>query len=178
MKILATEIENLYLLENFVATDRRGAFIKTFNAQDFSANKMQKYFKETYYSISNKNVIRGMHFQTPPFDHEKLVTVISGSVLDVVVDLRKNSRTFGKTLSFELNDRNRKSIYIPTGCAHGFKSLQDGTVMLYQVADVYDASADDGVLWNSIGFDWEVDEPIVSDRDLSFKRLQEYESPF
>lgn len=178
MKIQDTGIFGVYLIENFIANDERGSFIKTFNALDFSEKKMQTYFKETYYSISNKNVVRGMHFQTPPFDHEKLVTVLKGSVIDVVLDIRKESSTYGKTISFELNDQTRNSVYIPTGCAHGFYSLEDGTTMLYQVADIYNQDADAGILWNSLDFNWPIRNPILSKRDSLFPQLSDYESPF
>jgi dTDP-4-dehydrorhamnose 3,5-epimerase len=124
--------------------------------------------RESYFSISKRNVIRGMHFQLPPNDHEKLVYVPHGAILDVVVDLRKNSPTYGKYISIELSDQNKKSIFIPKGFAHGFKSLFDDTITVYNVATEYSSIADSGIHYNSFGFDWEIKHPIVSPRDVKF----------
>lgn len=178
MKINSTLINGVYVIENFNADDNRGSFIKIVNEEEFAKNGLSCDFREQYYSISKKNVIRGMHFQLPPCDHVKLVHVIKGKVLDVILDIRKNSKTYGKAISFELNSEERKSIYIPSGCAHGFKSMEDDTIMLYNVTTVYNKEADCGILWDSIGFDWDIENPIISSRDLSFSKLENFDSPF
>ena len=121
-----------------------------------------------------------MHFQLPPHDHEKLVFVPIGSIIDVVVDLRKNSSTYKKHISVELCEENKKSIYIPKGLAHGFKSLTDQTVTVYNVTSEYSKNEDEGIHFNSFGFDWEVNDPIISNRDLDFQSLESFclKNPF
>lgn len=172
--ITPTSIEGVYIIENFNALDDRGLFIKTFNTNFLKQNNVDFQINESYYSISNKNVIRGMHFQLPPDDHQKLVYVIAGSVEDVVLDLRKQSKTYGQYIIIELSDKNYKSIYIPKGLAHGFKSLEDNTVMVYNVGTTYNPTSDAGILYNSFGFDWRVNRPILSQRDLSFPSLDNF----
>lgn len=178
MKILHTKLDGVYRIENFFSSDQRGSFNKVFNYTEFAKNELQTEFKEIYYSNSYRDVIRGMHFQIPPFDHEKLVHVIRGSVLDVVVDLRKKSPTYGEYITFELNEGNANSIYIPKGFAHGFRALEDFTTMLYCVAEVYNKESDEGIRWDSIGLDWNTDNPILSDRDKGFCVLSQFASPF
>ncbi|WP_108869581.1 dTDP-4-dehydrorhamnose 3,5-epimerase [Aquimarina aquimarini] len=180
MKFIETEIQGLYVIEPFYANDERGKFVKTFHKNTFEDQNIDFNIRETYYSISNKNTIRGLHFQFPPFDHGKLVYVINGSVLDIVVDIRKKSKTFGETLSFELSSTNHKMVYLPTGIAHGFKAIEDNTVMQYNVSTEYNPEADSGILWSSIDFDWDIknEDLIMSDRDKSFLSLEEFKSPF
>lgn len=178
MEIIDTEIEGLKLIKNFFAADARGSFTKLYNEDAFRDAGLELDIAEQYYSVSDKDVIRGMHFQTPPYDHNKLVCVISGSVTDVVVDLRKESKTYGKAASFILKGDEPYSLYIPKGMAHGFRSMEDGTVMLYNVTTVYARDCDGGVRWDSIGYDWQVSAPIMSERDKTFPTLDEFVSPF
>jgi len=123
-------------------------------------------------------VVRGMHFQRPPFEHSKLVYVINGSILDVVLDIRKGSKTYGKFFSIELNENENTSLYIPVGFAHGFKALEDNTLMLYNVSGVYNRECDQGIKWDSIGFNWNISNPVLSDRDRTFIPLSDFETPF
>uniref|UniRef100_UPI0035632619 dTDP-4-dehydrorhamnose 3,5-epimerase family protein n=1 Tax=Ilyobacter sp. TaxID=3100343 RepID=UPI0035632619 len=116
MKLIKTELKGVFIIETFHAEDERGSFTKTYNKKFFKENKLCSKFKESYYSVSKKDVIRGMHFQLPPHDHEKLVYVIKGKIIDVILDLRKKSETYGKYISIELSEENRHSIYIPKGC--------------------------------------------------------------
>lgn len=171
MKIESTALEGVYIINNFIAHDERGTFVKTFNKQDFANSGLNFEVRESYFSISQKNVIRGMHFQLPPSDHEKLVYVPFGSIIDVVVDLRKNSQTFKKFISIELSAENRKSVFIPKGLAHGFKSMEDNTITVYNVATEYDTKSDQGIHFDSFGFDWQTDEVIMSSRDKEFMTL-------
>lgn len=173
MKLITTKIEGVFLIKNFFAEDNRGSFTKIFNRDQFIDNGLNVDWQENYYSVSAKDTIRGMHFQLPPHDHEKLVSVSHGSILDVVLDLRPDSKSFGEFVTAELNATNRDSLYIPKGCAHGFLSLEDNTITNYQVATCYNASADSGVNYNSFGFDWPVKDPIVSDRDCSLIAFNE-----
>lgn len=174
MEIIKTELEGVFIIKNKIFQDERGIFIKTYNKNEFEKNNLCIEFKESYFSISNKDVIRGMHFQLPPFEHEKLVYVAKGKVLDVIVDLRKNSKTLGKYISLELSEENGYSVYIPKGLAHGFKALEDGSIMVYNVATVYNSESDYGIRWDSFGFDWKTEEPILSARDKKFESMNDF----
>jgi len=171
MTIQKTELEGVYIIDNFVAKDERGIFVKTFNQQKFKDNKLEFEIRESYFSISQKDVIRGMHFQLPPNDHEKLVYVPQGAITDVVVDLRKKSDTYKKFIAVELSAENRRSIFISKGLAHGFKSMADNTITVYNVATEYDSKSDQGIKYNSFGFDWQSNEAIMSTRDKDFMTL-------
>jgi len=177
MKVISTEFNGLYIIENFFEEDQRGSFTKVFSNELFEKYGIKFIPKEIYYSISHKDVIRGMHFQIPPMDHDKLVYVVSGSIIDVVVDLREKSKTFGKYFSAQL-DANRNSILIPSGFAHGFKSLKDNSIVVYNQTSCYSKEHDSGILWNSFGFDWEIQDPILSERDKSFMPLHKINLPF
>lgn len=178
MKIESTELEGVFIIDNFNAADDRGLFVKSFSKNTFKENNLDFEIRESYYSISNKNVIRGMHFQLPPYDHEKLVYVPKGSILDVVVDLRKKSKTYKKFISVTLSGENKKSIFIPKGLAHGFKSLENDTITVYNVATEYNSKADMGVRFDSFGFNWDTEEPILSQRDKAFDFFYEFKTPF
>lgn len=178
MNIEKTELEGVYIINNFNAEDERGIFVKTFNKQNFANTGLNFEIRESYFSISKKDVIRGMHFQLPPSDHEKLVYVPLGTIIDVVVDLRKESSSYKKFISVELSAANRKSIFIPKGLAHGFKSMEDNSITVYNVSTEYDAKSDLGIKFDSFGFDWEVENPIISSRDLQFDAVNHFNSPF
>lgn len=178
MKIIDTSIQGLKILEPKIFEDNRGKFIKTFTDNFFMENDLDISIKETYYSISHKDVIRGMHFQTPPFDHVKLVYVAAGKIVDVVLDIRKNSPTYGNYFQIELSSENGKVLIIPKGLAHGFKSLQDNTNVTYMQTTCYAPNNDGGIRYDSFGFDWECINPQLSQRDLTFKILDEFETPF
>ena len=171
MTIEKTLLKGVFIINSFNAIDDRGLFVKTFNKNIFNELEMDFEIRESYFSISKNNVIRGMHFQLPPHDHDKLVYVPKGAILDVVVDLRKNSLTYQKYISVELSDQNKKSIFIPKGLAHGFKSLADDTITVYNVSSEYCTPADEGIAYNSFGFDWQIEEPIISRRDKEFQEF-------
>ena len=174
MNILNTPIDGLKILEPKIFQDLRGRFVKTFNKE----NGLKIEIKESYYSISHKDVIRGMHFQIPPYDHIKLVYVPNGAIIDVVLDIRRDSPTYKKFFKIKLSAENGKVLIIPKGLAHGFKSLQDNTIAVYMQTTCYSPEHDEGIRFDSFGFDWECDNPKVSSRDLSFKALDEFDSPF
>ncbi|MBE6817489.1 MAG: dTDP-4-dehydrorhamnose 3,5-epimerase [Ruminococcaceae bacterium] len=178
MDFIQTGFDELTVIKNTFMRDSRGAFVKRFNDDDFIQNGIAFSMKEQYYSVSQKNVVRGMHFQRPPFEHSKLVYVINGSILDVVLDIRKGSKTYGKFFSIELNENENTSLYIPVGFAHGFKALEDNTLMLYNVSGVYNRECDQGIKWDSIGFNWNISNPVLSDRDRTFIPLSDFETPF
>ena len=178
MELVKTNIEGLLILEPNIFKDNRGKFIKTFTDDFFKENNLDINIKETYYSISNKDVIRGMHFQTPPYDHMKLVYVPYGNIIDVVLDIRKDSVTYGEYFSTELSDKNGKILIIPKGLAHGFKSLDENTNVTYMQTSCYAPNNDGGVRYNSFGFDWNCEKPKFSDRDMMFPTLEEFNTPF
>jgi dTDP-4-dehydrorhamnose 3,5-epimerase/CDP-3, 6-dideoxy-D-glycero-D-glycero-4-hexulose-5-epimerase len=171
MTLEKTLLKDVFIINNFNVNDERGIFVKTFNKNVFNELNLNFEIRESYYSISKKDVIRGMHFQLPPNDHEKLVYVPHGAILDVVVDLRKKSLTYGKYIFVELSDQNKKSIFLPKGVAHGFKSLLDNTITVYNVSTEYNTLADTGIHYNSFGFDWNIIHPKVSLRDEALPEL-------
>tara|TARA_R110000751_G_scaffold1474_9_gene5589 strand:- start:4809 stop:5345 length:537 start_codon:yes stop_codon:yes gene_type:complete len=178
MRFEETSIPGVYVIDHFHATDARGDFTKVFHTPSFKERGMDFKLEESYYSISKKNVIRGMHFQTPPHDHEKIVFVSRGSITDVVLDLRKDSTTYKQYLTVDLSASNTKGIYIPKGCAHGFLSLEEDTCAVYMVSTAYAPEADAGIRYDTFNYDWVVNKPIISERDLKFPDMESFESPF
>ncbi len=174
MKFEETAFKNLLLIHAFNPIDNRGQFVKVFSYQTYLKNKVNFNIEEVYYSISNKNVIRGMHFQLPPKEHDKIVFVSQGEITDVCVDLRKSSNTYGEAFSVELSSENNIGIFIPKGFAHGFKVNSDTAIVHYLQSSIYSNENDFGILWNSIPYDWNIGNPIISDRDKSFIPLKEY----
>lgn len=175
-----TPLAGLICLEPRGFTDHRGTFVKTFHETAFRELGLPFVVREEFFSTSHKNVVRGMHFQVPPADHAKLVYCINGAVLDVVLDLRRQSPTFGHAYAAELSETNRRSFYIPTGFAHGFVALTEGALMVYKTSTVHDPSCDRGIHWQGFGFAWPVDPAaaIVSKRDSEFPALADFNSPF
>jgi dTDP-4-dehydrorhamnose 3,5-epimerase len=172
-----TAIAGCFELRPVVRSDSRGQFVKTFHADYFSSNNLETDWSEQYYSVSRKGVLRGMHFQRPPHAHAKLVYCTSGTILDVVVDLRVGSSTYGDHISLEISSSAGNILYVPQGFAHGFYALSDATVV-YNVSTVYSPDHDDGVLWSSIGMDWPVASPDLSERDTKLSALADFNSPF
>lgn len=158
--------------------DARGRFVKVFHEQAFAAQGLETNFTEEYYSVSYKNVIRGMHFQLPPMDHVKMVYCVEGEVMDAVVDLRVGSPTYGQYALFDLSATKANSIYIPKGMAHGFCVRSEQAIMVYKVSTIYSPAHDGGILWNSASIPWPITQSILSTRDESFPRLDQFVSPF
>ncbi len=178
MEIIKTPFDGLLVLHTVNFQDNRGGFQKLFNYDFFKDNGLDYDFKEFYYSVNKANVVRGMHFQTPPYDHTKVVYVSKGRIKDVVVDIRKSSRTYGKCFSIELDDQKGQYLYIPKGFAHGFVSLEDGSIVNYAQTTCYAKDNDCGIDATSFGFDWGVENPIRSGRDLNFLPLSSFITPF
>lgn len=158
--------------------DMRGAFSKVFQDSIFQTQGIDFKLRESYFSRSAKDVIRGMHFQLPPYQHHKVVYCPHGAIMDVALDLRRQSPTYGQFFSAELSEHNHKALFIPEGCAHGFKSLTDDAMTVYLVSSEYQRDADTGLLWNSFGMDWQCTHPITSERDCSFQTFDTFKSPF
>jgi dTDP-4-dehydrorhamnose 3,5-epimerase len=178
MNIVATGFSDLYVLELLSFKDARGEFVKTIHAETFIANGLDYSFTESFYSVSKKDVIRGMHFQIPPEDHSKLVYVVKGSIVDVILDLRKGAPSYGQFYSVELSETNRKAVYIGKGFAHGFLSLEDDTIVEYHTSTSQSRACEGGILWDSFAYEWPVDSPITSDRDAAFESFENFKSPF
>lgn len=178
MKVISTELQGVYIIEQDVHKDRRGAFVKTFLRSFFTERGLECDFCENYYTKSHEDVIRGMHFQTPPHDHAKLVTVIQGTIIDVILDIRRASPTYGRHVEIELSRENRRSIYIARGFAHGFGTLSDTAIAYYMVTSEYAPDHDAGIRYDSFGYQWPIQSPILSDRDLKHPRFGEYATPF
>jgi len=168
MEIRNTEFNDLFVIEYKTFCDHRGEFVKTIHKDLFIEKKLNWSFEESFFSVSNKNVFRGMHFQYAPHDHDKLVYVVKGKILDIVVDLRSYSATYGKYFKIELSDYERKALYIGRGFAHGFLSLEDNTIVEYHTSTIQNKESEGGVSWDSIGFNLPVKDIIISERDSDF----------
>ena len=178
MRAIATPFADLLVISSPLFRDHRGSFTKIYHQELFAGLGISFPIAEQFVSVSRRNVLRGMHFQTPPAAHAKLVHCVGGAVLDVAVDLRQNSPTFRQHYSRELNEENGEMLLIPAGFAHGFLALVDGATMLYLTTAGHSPEHDHGILWNSFGFPWPVESPVLSDRDRAFPPLEEFVTPF
>jgi dTDP-4-dehydrorhamnose 3,5-epimerase len=185
MKVAKTEIEGLLIIELDVFGDDRGFFVETYNKERYIKNGIDVEFVQDNLSKSVKGVLRGLHFQKPPFAQGKLVQVISGSVLDVAVDIRRGSETFGKWVSVELSEKNKKQFWIPEGFAHGFVALEDDTIFSYKCTNLYNKESEGAIMWNDndLDIDWQlekygINEPIISDKDRENVIFQNIEDIF
>jgi len=180
MKITETGLDGLYLIEPSVYKDKRGYFFEAWNHETFLKHGLDMEFLQDNQSLSSTNVLRGLHFQVPPFEQGKLVRVISGSVLDVVVDLRKSQPTFGKHFKCVLDTHKKNMLWIPPGFAHGFLTLESNTVFFYKCSQVYSKDYDRVILWNDpeLDIDWGINDPIVSEKDKNAPGFSQFASPF
>ncbi|MBL0104503.1 MAG: dTDP-4-dehydrorhamnose 3,5-epimerase [Bacteroidetes bacterium] len=176
MNVVKTPIEGVLLIEPRVFSDSRGAFFETFNEKALAEIGITARFVQDNQSISKKGVIRGLHLQHPPYEQGKLVRVARGSVLDVALDLRAGSPTFGRHYSVELNQENQLSLWIPPGFAHGFVALEEDTVFLYKVTNYYHPQSESGIIYNDVdlNIDWKVTNPIVSEKDKILPSFKEF----
>lgn len=176
-----TDIEGLIVIETKKFTDERGYFFESFHQQKFCEfiGEEIKFVQENE-SMSSLHVVRGLHFQAPPFEQGKLVRVPFGKVIDIAVDIRKNSTTYGKTFSIELSQENGKQLWIPEGFAHGFVCLSENSLLSYKCTNYYNQPSEDAIFWNSkeLNINWSVVEPIVSEKDQNAKDFSTFVSPF
>ena len=178
MKINKTFIEDLLIIEPQLFKDERGFFYESYNKNNLDIDIVYVQDNE---SKSYKGVIRGLHFQAPPFDQTKLVRCVSGNILDVAVDLRTNSKTYGKSCSIELSSENNKQLFVPKGVAHGFQVLSEIAIVNYKVDEYYNPESDSGLIGNDkdLSIDWNLDlKPILSKKDLKLISFKELKSPF
>lgn len=156
--------------------DTRGSVTKVFTESVLKELGATITFKESFFSTSHKNVIRGMHFQTHASTCSKLVYVPKGTLLDVILDLRRDAPTFGKHVSLELSQKNHTAVFIPAGCAHGFLALEDNTYTAYLQSEMRKPEEEGGVHFDSFGMDWGISNPILSERDLNLPTFASYTS--
>jgi dTDP-4-dehydrorhamnose 3,5-epimerase len=175
-----TGFDGLWLLEPAVMGDARGWFMESWSAKAFSEIGLEIPFVQDNVSYSAKNILRGLHFQTPPHAQGKLVQVLIGAVLDVAVDIRKSSATYGKAYSIELSGDNHKMLYVPPGFAHGFRVLSDSCLFSYKCAALYNRESEGGLMWNDPSFeiDWGISDPLLSDKDRNYAPFSSFISPF
>jgi len=181
MKLIASpNISGLKLLQPTVFKDERGYFFESYNYETFNKFKINDVFIQDNQSCSKINVIRGLHFQIPPYAQAKLVRVLQGAVLDVAVDLRKESTTFGKYFSVVLSKENELQFYIPVGFAHGFAVLEDHTIFVYKCSNIYHKESERTIYFNDqdLNIDWRIDNPIVSKKDLQGIHFKDFNTPF
>lgn len=178
MQLTETKLAGCYEIDFFPHPDHRGTFVKAISTSEFEKQGLETGFVECFYTISKANVLRGMHLQLPPADHAKLVYCVAGRVMDVALDLRAGSWTFGAHEIVELSAERHNGVYLPRGIAHGFCVLEGPAMMVYHVTSEHSPAFDSGIAWNSFGCQWSVDDPIISDRDSSLCLFSDFVSPF
>ncbi len=184
MQITQTPIEGLLIIEPKVWKDNRGYFYESYNAKLFAEAGIDVNFVQDNQSFSQKGALRGLHAQSQPFEQGKLVRVLQGAVLDVAVDIRKASPTYGQHFDIELSAENHKQLWVPPGFLHGFLTLEDQTIFTYKVSNYYDKNSEIGVMWNDPDLDiqWEECMPksmfLLSDKDQVLDNFKDFKSPF
>lgn len=180
MEIIGCPIKGLLIIQPKVFQDDRGYFFESWSKREFIKNELGFDFVQDNQSLSHKGVLRGLHFQSPPFAQGKLVRVIQGSVLDIAVDIRKSSTTYGNHFAIELNENNKTMFFIPPGFAHGFATLSDNTIFSYKCTDYYNKESEGTILWNdsNLNINWLLDNPIISEKDKMGIIFSEFLSPF
>ena len=176
MEVKQTYFNGVLILQPKVLEDTRGSFMESYRSEWFSGVK----FIQDNEAVSKKGVIRGLHFQRPPFAQSKLIRVLSGRILDVIVDLRKTSETFGKVFSIELSSENSTQLLVPKGFAHGYATLSDTATVLYKVDQYYNKNYDTGIhpLSEVLSIDWGVSDAILSEKDQTLIDFKDFNSPF
>lgn len=180
MEVKQTTIPGLLIIQPDIFNDARGYFFESYNKEKFRQIGIDAEFLQDNQSMSAKGTLRGLHFQNPPFAQGKLLSVIKGSVMDVAVDIRKHSEFYGKYFSIKLSEKNKTMFWIPPGFAHGFVSLEDNTIFSYKCTQVYNKPSEGSVRWNDpyLNIDWNIDEPLISEKDLLAPYFAELKSMF
>lgn len=182
MEVIQTSIKGVVIIEPRVIRDARGYFLESFSQREFDEKVRKIHFVQDNESMSTYGVMRGLHFQRPPFTQSKLVRCVKGAVLDVAVDIRKGSPTFGQHVAVELTEDNHRQFFIPRGFAHGFSVLSETAIFQYKCDEFYHPEAEGGIsiMDQSLGIDWLIptDKAILSDKDLKHVCLSAYDTPF
>jgi len=179
-QIIHTSLEGLIVLKSEVFSDNRGYFFESYNKAQWQVLNLDMDFVQDNQSLSQKNILRGLHFQAPPYAQGKLVRVIKGAALDVAVDIRKESATYGQFFLQELSETNFLQMYIPEGFAHGFLTLEDNTIFAYKCTNYYNAGSEGGIQWNdkSLAIPWNTENPVLSVKDSKNIAFKDFISPF
>ncbi|MCD4774144.1 MAG: dTDP-4-dehydrorhamnose 3,5-epimerase [Bacteroidales bacterium] len=180
MEIVKTKIPGLLIIKPDVFEDDRGYFFESYNRNKFVDAGIDNIFIQDNESKSMKGVLRGLHFQYPPYDQGKLVRVMKGAVIDVALDIRKNSPTYGQWDSIELTESNKMMYWVPPGMAHGFVTLEDETVFFYKCTNLYNKDSEGSIRWNDpdLNIDWGISNPIISEKDKIAPFFKELKSQF
>lgn len=180
MEVSHYNIEGLVLIKPRVFTDERGYFFESFNEVAFKKAGLETAFVQDNQSLSKKGALRGLHFQNPPYAQGKLVRVVKGAVIDIAVDIRKNSATYGQHVKVELTGENKLMLWIPPGFAHGFITLEDDTMFLYKCTNLYHKESESGIIWNDaeLNIDWGIENPLVSEKDLLLSAFNNCDNRF
>ena len=180
MQVTQTKLSGLLVIDPKVFGDERGYFFESFNEETYKAAGLIERFVQDNESRSGKGVLRGLHFQEPPYAQGKLVRVARGAVMDVSVDIRKDSPTYGEWVAYELTEHNKRQLWIPPGFAHGFVTLEDDTIFIYKCSNIYKKESENSIRWNDpeLNIDWGIADPIVSEKDKSSPLFKELKSPF
>lgn len=180
MEIVETKLKDLVVIKPKVFEDSRGYFFESYNENSFKQAGVSVNFVQDNQSLSQKGVLRGLHFQNNPHAQGKLVRVITGAVYDVAVDIRKNSATYGQWFGLELTEENKWMMYIPPGFAHGFATLRDNTIFSYKCTNLYNKPSEGCILWNdpTLNIDWKISNPLLSAKDLEGTLFKEFKSEF
>ena len=180
MQVETFDIQGPLLITPNVYADERGHFFESFSKELFKKHVIDFEFIQDNQSLSQKGTLRGLHFQAPPFDQGKLVRVSKGSVIDIIIDIRKSSSTYGQNITVELSDTNFKQLWVPPGFAHGFSVLEDNTIFQYKCTNYYNKFSEGGLLYNDpqLNLNWQVSNPIVSEKDLLLPKFIDFNSPF
>ena len=180
MEIIKTKIDGLLIIKPRVFEDERGYFFESWSKEAFKNNGIEIDFVQDNQSFSSKGVLRGLHFQNPPFSQGKLVRVIQGSVLDVAVDIRKDSPTYGEHVSVLLSGENKTMFWIPPGFAHGFSTLEDNTIFSYKCSGIYNKESEGSLMWNDsdLKIDWQIENAIISEKDQNSDHFKNFKTQF
>ena len=181
MEFIKTKLEGAWLIRPEIFKDNRGFFLESYSQKKFREAGIETVFVQDNHSKSvQKGVLRGLHFQNPPYTQTKLVRVTKGAVYDVIVDIRKDSKTFGQWEGFELTEENFLMLYVPRGFLHGFCTIKENTEFQYKCDSFYEPSSEGGVIWNdpTLNISWPVNNPVLSERDKKWGTLKDLNSPF
>ena len=181
MEFIKTTLKDAFIIKPEVFGDKRGFFLESYSKKKFAEAGIKNEFVQDNHSKSEKKgTLRGLHFQLPPYAQAKLIRVASGKILDVIVDLRKNSETFGQWEGFELSAENFQMLFVPQGFAHGFMTLENNTEVLYKADNFYEPTYEGGIAWNdpNLKINWPIEDLILSERDTKWPMLKNLNNPF
>ena len=182
MDVIKTDIEGVVIIEPRIFSDDRGYFFESFSQREFEEKVCKTTFVQDNQSKSSYGVLRGLHFQKPPHAQSKLVRVVKGAVLDVVVDIREGSPTYGQHVAVELTEDNHRQLFVPRGCAHGFSVLSEDVIFQYKCDNLYNKESEGAILWNDadLNIDWQIpaDKVVLSEKDMANSALKDFQTAF